>query len=154
MSWERVVIFVTVGTQLSFDRMVEVVDRWAGRSGAEVFAQVGPSKATFANLEVVPFLRPDELATRIEQASCIVAHAGMGTILSALEAKKPLLVMPRRADLGEHRNDHQVASSRKLEKRGLVQVAWTEEELMTRLDGLPEIEAVASPRSEIGRAHV
>ena len=54
-------IFVTVGTQLSFDRMVEVVDRWAGRSGAEVFAQVGPSEATFGNIQVVPFLRPDEL---------------------------------------------------------------------------------------------
>ncbi len=141
-------IFVTVGTQLAFDRMVEVVDRWAGRTGARVYAQIGPSEAVFEHIETVSFMSPGELANCIGQASCIVAHAGMGTILSALEAEKPLLVMPRRADLGEHRNDHQIATARKLEERGLVQVAWTEDELTERLDRLSSIEAVASPRSE------
>ena len=141
-------IFVTVGTQLPFDRMISVVDAWAGRSGEEVFAQIGPSQQDFPNLETADFLPPGELAKRIEESSCIVAHAGMGTILSALEVRKPLLVMPRRAELGEHRNDHQIATARKLSERGLVQVAWTDEEMLARLDGLAEIQGVASPRSE------
>jgi UDP-N-acetylglucosamine transferase subunit ALG13 len=31
----------------------------------------------------------------------------MGTILSAAELGKPVILMPRRAKFGEHRNDHQ-----------------------------------------------
>ena len=46
----------------------------------------------------------------MDAAAAIVAHAGMGTILTALETGKRLLVMPRRAALGEHRNDHQLAT--------------------------------------------
>ena len=41
------------------------------------------------------------------KAKVIVSHAGMGSILTAIEAGKPVILMPRRADLGEHRNDHQ-----------------------------------------------
>ena len=37
-------IFVTVGTQLAFDRMIKAVDEWAGARGrTDVFAQVGPA---------------------------------------------------------------------------------------------------------------
>ena len=37
-------IFVTVGTQGPFDRLVRAVDKWAGmRARADIFAQTGPS---------------------------------------------------------------------------------------------------------------
>ena len=36
--------------------------------------------------------------------------SGIGTILSGLKAEKPLVLMARRAALGEHRNDHQLAT--------------------------------------------
>ena len=55
----------------------------------------------------MPTLDQDRFAELVTQADVIVAHAGMGTILTALELGKPLILMPRRADLGEHRNDHQ-----------------------------------------------
>ncbi len=133
-------IFVTVGTQLPFDRMVECIDAWAEGRGEEVFAQIGPSTREFANIETVDFLDPQESARRTREARCIIAHAGMGTILSALGSRTPLLVMPRRADLGEHRNDHQLATARRLSARGLVQVAWDADELVSHLDRLEEIE--------------
>jgi UDP-N-acetylglucosamine transferase subunit ALG13 len=44
----------------------------------------------------------------MEAARIVVAHAGMGSILMAAEAGKPIVILPRRADLGEHRNDHQL----------------------------------------------
>ncbi len=37
-------IFVTVGEQLPFDRLVRAVDEWAAASGKEVFAQIGNSE--------------------------------------------------------------------------------------------------------------
>ena len=120
--------------------MIECIDRWAGGRAEEVFAQIGPSTREFSNIETVDFLDPQESARRTREARCIIAHAGMGTILSALGARTPLLVVPRRADLGEHRNDHQLATARRLSDGGLVQVAWDADELVSHLDRLEEIE--------------
>lgn len=119
--------------------MVGQVDLWARGSGAEVFAQVGPTERKFRHIEAVPFLKPEEAMSRVVQARCIVAHAGMGTILSGLAARKPLLVVPRKASLGEHRNEHQLATARQLSERGLITVAWDEHELLERLDHLADL---------------
>lgn len=69
----------------------------------------------------------------------IVAHAGMGTILSALRYGKPILVMPRRASLGEQRNEHQLATASHLARLGKVTVAMDEQELRARLDRFEEL---------------
>ena len=69
----------------------------------------------------------------------IISHAGMGTILSALMYGKPILVMPKRASLGEHRSEHQVATARRMHELGNVNVAFDEAELRVRLDHLGEL---------------
>jgi UDP-N-acetylglucosamine transferase subunit ALG13 len=131
------VIFVTVGTQLPFDRMVAAVDAWAAeRPGVEVFAQVGPTHSAPGHISFASFISPGECQARMRAADAIVAHAGMGTILGALELGKPLLVMPRRADLGEQRNDHQLATARRFAELGRVAVAFDAAELAERLDQL------------------
>lgn len=135
-------IFVTVGTDLPFDRLVRVVDEWAGRCGRkDVFAQIGASRWTPAHLPYSHFLPPDEFTRRFAEARVVVAHAGMGTILSALRWEKPILVMPRRAALGEQRNDHQLATARRLSAIGKVNVAMDDSELRDRLSGLHELKA-------------
>jgi UDP-N-acetylglucosamine transferase subunit ALG13 len=68
----------------------------------------------------------------------------MGSIITALEMGKPLVIMPRRAALGEHRNDHQIATARHLQKHKTVRVAWDENELGEALGALPEMEQAAS----------
>jgi UDP-N-acetylglucosamine transferase subunit ALG13 len=131
------VIFVSVGTQLAFDRMIAAVDQWAGsRPHAHVFAQVGPTALEPQHIEYRRFLSPGECRERMDEAKAIVAHAGMGTILAALELGKPLVVMPRRAALGEQRNDHQLATARRLAELGRLAVAGDESELPARLDEL------------------
>ncbi|MBV6632336.1 MAG: hypothetical protein KI792_04790 [Alphaproteobacteria bacterium] len=44
------------------------------------------------------------------QADLIIGHAGIGTILGALQLGKPVAIMAREARYGEHRNDHQLAT--------------------------------------------
>ena len=77
----------------------------------------------------------------MRDADAIVAHAGMGTILSALELGKPLLVMPRVAALGEHRNDHQLATAKRFAETGHVAVAEDAEALIVKLDELDALTA-------------
>lgn len=130
-------IFVTVGTQLPFDRLVAAVDEWAAAGeDREVFAQIGPSSLRPRHIAYEQFIAPAECSERMRAASAIVAHAGMGTILTALELGKPLLVMPRRAALGEHRNDHQLATVRRFSELGNVKAAFDEHELPGQLDEL------------------
>jgi UDP-N-acetylglucosamine transferase subunit ALG13 len=131
------VIFVTVGTQLPFDRLIAAVDDWAAAGeDREVFAQIGPSSLQPRHITYAQFISPTECSERMSAASAIVAHAGMGTILTALEMGKPLLVMPRSAALGEHRNDHQLATVRRFSGVGSVKAAFDELELPGRLDEL------------------
>lgn len=128
-------IFVTVGTQGQFDRLIRTVDEWAGaRATTDVFAQTGPSAYRARHIRAEPFIGPTEFRTRVESASLVVAHAGMGSIITALELGKRIIVMPRRAELGEHRNNHQVASAERFAQQGRIIVALNEKELVERLD--------------------
>ena len=130
-------IFVTVGTQLPFDRLVAAVDTWAGAgAGREVFAQIGPTALRPRSIASRPFIDPAECRARMEAADLIVAHAGMGTILGALELGRPIVVMPRIAALGEHRNEHQLATARRFGDLGRVHVAADEHALPGVLDEL------------------
>ena len=131
-------ILVAVGTQFPFDRLVETVDRWAGSSNRnDVVAQVGPSSLAPAHLRAHAFLPPAQFQKLIEQAELIIAHCGMGSILSALSLGKPIVVVPRSAARGEHRNDHQFATARRFASQPGVTVVWDAAELLRFLDRYP-----------------
>ena len=122
-------IFLTIGTQLPFDRLVRIMDGLAPQLNEEVVAQVNQCDFTPKNIKTVDFLAPDEFNGLFVKARLIVSHAGMGTILSALQKGKPIVVFPRIAALGEHRNEHQLATARKFKESGIVNVAMDETEL-------------------------
>lgn len=145
-------IFVTVGTDLPFNRLVQAVDAWAGKTGRQdVFAQIGATPWRPKHIRWQAFLEPQEYRHHFSSAHVIVSHAGMGTILSALQFGKPILIMPRRAALREQRNDHQLATARHFAASGKVTVAiddGTLRQALSNLDALvarTEIGAFASP---------
>lgn len=140
-------IFVTVGTDKPFDRMMKVVDRWAGETGRkDVFAQIGEGGWEPRHVPYVNFLEPVEFKDRFARARLIIGHAGMGTILSALLHGKPILVMPKLARLGEHRNEHQTATAKRMMELGNVNVAFDEAEMLAKLEAVDHL----TPRSPIG----
>ncbi|MFN4168074.1 MAG: glycosyltransferase [Pannonibacter phragmitetus] len=115
-------ILLTVGTQLPFDRLVEAVDRIAPELNEPVIAQVGKSKYVCRNIEAHENFGPVEFQEYLKTCSKIIAHAGIGTILNAKKFGKPIVLVPRLARFGEHRNDHQLATCRSLEKRAGIYV--------------------------------
>jgi UDP-N-acetylglucosamine transferase subunit ALG13 len=128
-------IFVTVGTQLAFDRLIAAMDGWAAANPAEeVFAQTGPSSLPIRSMGHAEFIPPDKADDLFRKASLIVSHAGMGSILTAFKYRKPIVIVPRKASLGEHRNDHQMATAKWMEGRPGLAVAWEPEELLRLLD--------------------
>jgi len=146
-------IFITVGAQMAFDRLIRAIDCWAGERGrSDVFAQIGPAEFRPQNIRWTNFLDPAEFREKVEESSVVIAHAGMGSILTALELGRPILVMPRRGDLKETRNDHQVATAKRFEAQGRIAVAFDEEQLVRKLDRIGEVAVAdrisnqASPR--------
>jgi beta-1,4-N-acetylglucosaminyltransferase len=131
-------IFVTVGTQFPFDRLVRRLDLEVGRAlpGHEVFAQIGESAYRPVNLGYAQVLSSDEFEMRMKTASAVVSHAGMGTITMALRYEKPLLVLPRLRRFGEVVNDHQVAIARRFEESGHLLAAYSDDELAGGLQRL------------------
>ena len=133
-------IFLTVGTQLPFDRMVRAIDTWAGGSNRrDIFGQIGPGKYRPANFQCQDFIDAQQFRQRVQNADIVVAHAGMGSIITALELGKTILVMPRRAALGEHRNDHQVATAERFKAQGRILVAFDESDLLAQLTTLASL---------------
>ena len=132
-------IFLTVGTQEPFDRLVKAVDDWAGSHDVPVFGQLGrlePGSYRPRNFPFEPFISADEFQERAESCTLMVAHAGMGSIISALTMAKPLLMMARRASLGEHRNEHQQATAARFAGRAGLQVAADEADVGPLIDRL------------------
>ena len=122
-------IFCTIGTQAPFDRFVKIVDEVAADLDEEVIAQVYKSDYQAKHIKTIDFLPPDEFNRLLSKARLIVAHAGMGTIISAMRQRKPIIIFPRIAALGEHRNEHQLATAQKMKELEYVYVANNAEEL-------------------------
>lgn len=140
-------IFLTLGTQLPFDRLVRALDEVTPDLDEPVFGQIGSSRVRPVNFESVDFLSPVEFQARFAAARVIVGHAGIGTILSGLKAEKPLVLMARRAAMGEHRNDHQLATVAQLGRIAGIHVAEDAAGLRAFLcdPGLAPMAAAASP---------
>jgi UDP-N-acetylglucosamine transferase subunit ALG13 len=141
------VILLTVGHQMPFDRLVGWVDEWArDHPGNDVLAQVGESSHRTAHMRTVAYLSPAEFEAALQQANAVVAHAGTGTILKALYLGKPLLVVPRLAELGETRNDHQVGTALHFAEQGLLQMANTRQGFSDCMHGISKFK----PRHRVG----
>ncbi len=133
-------ILVAVGTQFPFDRLVRTVDDWATANGrTDVVAQIGPSTYVPKTLKAFAFLGPEEFRDLQASATVIISHAGMGSILTALEHQKPIIIMPRDHRLGEHRNAHQMATVERFKDKPGVHAALNEAALVEHLNRLSEL---------------
>jgi len=123
------VIFLSVGTQLPFERLVKTVDAWAAENTeTKIFGQIGKTQYKPKHFSFSKRLTPRQYSEHINNCSIIVGHAGMGTIISGVDSGKPLVLMPRHESLGEHRNNHQIATADHFRRLGLVTIIEDKEE--------------------------
>jgi UDP-N-acetylglucosamine transferase subunit ALG13 len=129
------------------------VDNWARRAGrSDIFAQIGTTKQPPRHLRWTRMLDPIDFRHHFWEAELVIAHAGAGTILTAMEMSRPLLVMPRIADNGETRSNHQFATARQFQATTPLAVAADETQLGLMLDAgttiapMSRVGSYASPR--------
>lgn len=150
-------ILVSVGTQLPFDRLIKAVDDWSHQHNRDdILAQIGPSDYLPRSLNYFSFMEHDRFFDLQSQCSVMVSHAGMGSIITALELGKPIIILARDHERHEHRNAHQSDTLRRFSHYPGIYPARDEAHVAELLDqretmvAHPSIEASA-PREFIDR---
>ena len=131
-------IYVTVGTMfMDFPRLICKMDAIARETGEDVTIQIGMGPTKPEHADFFDFKSRDEVLAIQQQARLIVTHAGIGSVIDALHAKRPFIVVPRLRRHDEHMNDHQLDLARAVDDRG-----WGR--MVLEIDDLDE--ACANPR--------
>jgi len=123
-------IFLTVGSELPFDRLVKAVDEWAQTNNRRnIIGQIadpGPIGYWPEHIQWSKFISAEEYNRYFDEAELIIGHAGMGSIITARLKKKSIVIMPRRAELKETRNNHQLSTAERFSTRKGIMVAEDE----------------------------
>jgi UDP-N-acetylglucosamine transferase subunit ALG13 len=132
-------VFVTVGTDHHrFERLMDWIDTWGEHNPtARLVVQHGNARAV-DRAESIAFLKPERFRELLRTANAVVCPGGPGGIMETRAAGLRPIVVPRRGDLGEHVDNHQLAFSRFLAGRDLVTLAEEAPELFDALDRVVE----------------
>lgn len=145
-------IFFTVGSNMPFNRMQQIIDDWAGKNKkVEIYGQIGKYINKPKNFKYCESMPPSDYVEMIKKCDIVVSHAGMGSILTAMKYEKPIIIFPRRADLKEHRNEHQIHTINKFKNYNGVYTAIEEKDfkkLLKSQSKLSECEKISHYASD------
>lgn len=116
-------VFVALGTQAyRFDRLVDAIRPLESRA-LELLWQTGPPKYDALGGRSRELMSAVEFRSACEWADVVIGQAGVGTALSALEAGRVPILVPRERARAEHVDDHQHLIAAELLDRNLAVVA-------------------------------
>ena len=112
-------ILVTVGMHpQGFERLVCAADKMAALIEEPVTIQRGSTRFRPSYAKSFDFVNEGEMQEWLAQARVVVSHSGAGSILSALQAGKPLVAVPRLRRFAEVYDDHQLELAEALAGQG------------------------------------
>lgn len=115
---EKVVVSLGTFKDYGFERLVRRLLAILPPE-ADVLWQTGDTDVRALGITGHHAIPERELTQAIREADVLVAHAGVGTALAALEVGKCPVLVPRRLSHGEHVDDHQTQIAAELGNRGL-----------------------------------
>jgi UDP-N-acetylglucosamine--N-acetylmuramyl-(pentapeptide) pyrophosphoryl-undecaprenol N-acetylglucosamine transferase len=136
-------VVVTLGSNnYAFRSLVERLLRVLPQ-GADILWQTGHTDTSGLGIEAVKFLPAADLLSAMRKADLVIAHAGVGSALTAMRSGHAPLLVPRRRVRGEHVDDHQVQIARHLVDRGIA-VACDAEHLSPAITAAAASQCVAT----------
>lgn len=145
-------ILVTLGTiqPYRFDAALQAVERLLV-PGDRVFWQVGCTSGLDLPGHVMESMGRVELQGMAAQCDVVISHAGVGTAVDLLDLGISPVLLPRRAEHGEHVDDHQAQIGEMLEARDLATVRFPEQ--LTRADLQAAADRLVVSRADMGAEH-
>ncbi|GAB4174045.1 MAG: hypothetical protein OHK0018_16690 [Erythrobacter tepidarius] len=127
--------FVTVGNaHQPFQRLLDAVAAVAPQLPQPVIVQYGHGQFPASGCDARTFIPMDEFERLVMRSELLICHAGAGSILHALRAGKVPVIMPRRAVLGEHVDDHQMENAEALARAGRAVVIHEASQLLAAVE--------------------
>lgn len=127
-------IFVTVGTA-SFPRLVKMMDEISKKVNSKIIMQIANTSYKPQNLEYLNYVEDSEEIKRLNrEASVVICHAGVGSILTALEQGSNIIVVPRLKKFKECIDDHQLEIATILKNQNRGEVAYNATDLVNLLN--------------------
>lgn len=113
-------LFVVCGTQkFPFSRLTRALNGLVEQGLCQPEAIVMQSQANHVMplFETHALLSVAEFGRRLAEAEVVVTHAGVNSIITCMQMRKPLLIVPRQKVYGEHVDNHQVEIARLMEEK-------------------------------------
>lgn len=111
------------------------MDEWAEKhSNIEVICQSGETEYIPKHMQHFRMLDSRVFMSTARKSELIVAHAGMGSVFTSIEAQKPILLVPRYASLGEHTTNHQIHTAEWLQKTKNLTISYLDEDLSEKIE--------------------
>lgn len=126
------------------------MDEWAAATDErDVLSQIGSGKVVPTNMNHVRSLSQADFSATVAAAEVIVAHAGMGTVITASRFGRPLVLLPRRQEWGEHTTDHQIATANWLRGKPGIFIADNDKDLPAAIDEARRVAAAGGGIEQI-----
>ena len=124
-------IFVTIGNEqrYKFTRLLRKMDELAPEISEEIVMQIGFDSYRPDHCKYFSFVPHEEYLDLFKKSKLVISHCATGPIIYAKKFNKPIILFPRRADLGEHVDNHQIETAHSVEGIKGIQVVYHEDEL-------------------------
>lgn len=145
-------ILVTVGNHyLGFDRLVKKMDEIAATTREKVIVQNGSTRYEPVHCEYFDFVEYRKMQQLNREARMIVSHSGVGSILTALELNKPMILVPRLKRFNEVYDDHQLEIAEALAGYRSIRVVYDVDRLPEAVAGKFDTEDACRSRDLVKR---
>ena len=117
-------LFVPLGTQkFPFNRLVKALNGLVESgvySPQEIVMQstIYEERPLFTHHEIIPL---ETFNSYLDKAEVIITHSGVNSIISSMNRRKPLIIVPRMKKFGEHVDDHQIQLVEAFSKMGIIE---------------------------------
>lgn len=131
-------ILVATGTteEYNFDRLFRILDELCDEKiidALELTVQGEAKKYQPRNYKAIKMFTNEKFTKLMEEADCIISHAGTGTVVTALKKEKRVIIFPRQQEYGELLDNYQSELCNIFQENQYVLSAKNKEELSRRL---------------------
>lgn len=128
-------ILVIVGMHYqSFNRLLIEMDNIAANIEEQVIMQIGHSTYEPKYARWFRYISESQMKILYSEASLIISHGGAGSIINAIQNKKPLIAVPRLKFYNEHVDDQQLEICNKFAQMGYLKTTVNVNELMNLIN--------------------
>ena len=115
-------ILISLGThERPFYRLLKEIEKLISKEKIkDVIIQTGYTSYKVKGAKCFDFIEFGKMQKLIKNCNLLITHGGVGSITDALNYGKATIVVPRRKELNEHSDNHQLQITKEMEKTGKI----------------------------------